>query len=154
VPTLVAVAHAATGDCERIRPGPIGQPVNTASSGAYLVAAAWVWRRRATRRPLWVAVLAAVRLGSIAYHGPGTRAGKALHDGAVVALGVGVATAVIRPNPRLPVAAAIGAASAVLHAGTRTGCRACRPDSPFQGHAAWHVLSASAVALLADGERR
>ena len=145
--------HAATGDCERVRSGLIGQPVNTASSAAYLAAAAWVWFRRPPRRGLWVTVLAAVGLGSIGYHGPGTRSGKALHDGALLALVPVVATAATRPNPHLAVAAAIGASSAVLHAGTRTGSAACRPDSLWQGHGMWHIASATAIALLADGDR-
>ena len=147
------MAHAATGDCERVRPGLIGQPVNTASSGAYLVAAAWIWLRHPPRRELWSAVLAAVGLGSIGYHGPGTRSGKALHDGALMALVPVVATALGRPNRHLAAAAAIGASSAALHATTRTGSRACRPDSTWQGHGAWHVASAIAIAWLADGER-
>jgi drug/metabolite transporter (DMT)-like permease len=147
------VPHAATGDCERVRPGLIGQPVNTASSGAYLAAAAWVWFRRPPRRARWAAALAAVGLGSIGYHGPGTRSGKALHDGALLALVPVVVGAATRPNRRLATAAAIGASSAVLHAGTRTGARACHPDSVWQGHGLWHVSSAVAIALLADGDR-
>jgi hypothetical protein len=146
------VAHAATGDCERVRAGVIGQPVNTVSSAAYLVAAGWVVYRKPLRWKLWAAVLAAVGLGSIGYHGPGTQAGKALHDGALLALLPVAASGVRRPNRRLPVAAALGATSALLHATTRTGSPACRPDSRFQGHGAWHVCSAIAIALLADGE--
>jgi hypothetical protein len=147
------VAHAAIGDCERVRPGLIGQPVNTVSSGAYLAAALWVWFRRPPRRARWAAVLTAVGLGSIGYHGPGTRSGRALHDGALLALVPVVATAAARPNRRLAAAAAVGASSAVLHAGTRTGSRACRPDSLWQGHGLWHVSSAVAIALVADGDR-
>jgi peptidoglycan/LPS O-acetylase OafA/YrhL len=146
------VPHAATGDCERVRPGLVGQPVNTVSSGAYLLAAAWVGRCRPPRWALWTAALTAVGLGSVAYHGPGTAAGKALHDGALLAVVPLVASGLIRPNRNAPVAAAIGASSAVLHAATRTGCRACRPDSPLQGHGAWHVCSALALVLWADGE--
>ena len=90
--------------------------MNTASSAAYLVAAGWVVQRRPPRWKLWAAVLAAVGLGSIAYHGPGTPAGKALHDGALLAILPVAASGVRRPNRRLPLAAAIGASSAVLHA--------------------------------------
>ena len=126
--------------------------MNTASSAAYLVAAGWVVQRRPPRWKLWSAVLAAVGLGSIAYHGPGTPAGKALHDGALLAILPVAASGVRRPNRRLPLAAAIGASSAVLHATTRTGSRACRPDSRLQGHGAWHLSSAIALALWADGE--
>ena len=114
-----------------------------------------MWQREHPRRwALWSAVLAAVGLGSIGYHGPGTKAGKALHDGALLALVPVVASAVVRPNRHLAAAAGIGASSAVLHAGTRTGCRGCRPDSPLQGHGLWHLLSAASIALLADGEEK
>lgn len=33
------------GDCEALRPGPIGQPVNTVTSLAYVAAGAWLLRR-------------------------------------------------------------------------------------------------------------
>jgi hypothetical protein len=151
--TVCRVPHAAVGDCEQVRPGPIGQPVNTLTSAAYVIAAAWIWHRRPPRRELWAAVLVAVGLGSIAYHGPGTRPGKWLHDGALVALVPLLASSMLERNRRLPVAAAIGASSVVLHATTRTGSRACRPDSLLQGHGAGHLASAVALALVADGER-
>ena len=80
-------AHAAVGDCEQVRPGLIGQPINTVTSVAYVVAATWVHRRGSRRRTLWAVVLTFVGLGSVAYHGPGTRAGKAIHDAANLAVG-------------------------------------------------------------------
>jgi hypothetical protein len=126
--------------------------VNTVSSAAYLVAAGWVLQRRPPRWKLWAAVLAAVGLGSIGYHGPGTRAGKALHDGALLAIVPVAASGLRRPNRRLHLAAAIVTTSALLHTVTRTGSPACRPDSRLQGHGLWHVSSAIALALWADGE--
>jgi drug/metabolite transporter (DMT)-like permease len=146
------VDHAALGDCERVRPGPVGQPVNTVTSAAYLAAAVWVWRRRARRRALWAGALGLAGVGSLAYHGPGTRAGKALHDGALVVLALVAASGRSSSNRRLPVAAGLGAVAATIHGVTRTDGPACRPDSLLQGHAAWHVLSATSVALWADGE--
>jgi hypothetical protein len=44
-------------------------------------------------------------------------------------------------------AAAMFAAGLGLHVAGRTGRPLCRPDSPLQAHAAWHVLSAAAVWL-------
>lgn len=44
-------------------------------------------------------------------------------------------------------AAAVFAAGLGLHVGGRTGRPLCRPQSPLQAHAAWHVLSAAAVWL-------
>lgn len=144
--------HAAVGDCEHVRPGPLGQPVNTVTSTAYLLGAAWVARRPTSRRLLWAATLVWVGLGSIGYHGPGTRAGKRLHDSSLVALALLAASSGRRPNRHRVVAAPLGAIAAVVHATTRTGCRACRPDSLFQGHGLWHVLSAASLTLYATGE--
>jgi hypothetical protein len=146
------VHHAALGDCERVRPGLVGQPVNTVTSAAYLVAGGWVWRRRARRRTLWAGALALAGIGSIAYHGPGTRAGKALHDGALVVLALVAASGGRSANRRLPVASGLGAVAATIHGASRTGGPGCRPDSIWQGHGAWHLLSATALALWAEGE--
>ena len=45
----MTVAHVAASDCERVRPGLIGQPANTVSSLAFLLAARPLLR--ASRRP-------------------------------------------------------------------------------------------------------
>jgi hypothetical protein len=42
-------------------------------------------------------------------------------------------------------------AAAGVNALSRTGGRWCRPDSPVQGHALWHVLTAAALADWGDG---
>lgn len=137
--------HVAQADCERCRPGPVAQPVNTVSSLAFVVAGVAMVARasrsnrprrsaRSTRRsgagtprptgpvpvtsrdgavagavdagagrgaagrwlggPLepwraestvgWAAVAAG--LGSVAYHGPGTAAGRYLHDASLISL--------------------------------------------------------------------
>jgi hypothetical protein len=44
-------------------------------------------------------------------------------------------------------AAALFAAGLAFHVAGRTGGPLCRPDSPLQAHAAWHVLSAAALWL-------
>jgi hypothetical protein len=97
----VAAWYAAS-DCERIRPGLVGQPVNAASSAAYLVAAAWLLtqaeRGPAERGPvgrrryrLLAAVVAANGIGSGLYHGPGWAVGRWCHDVAAVAVPMFVA---------------------------------------------------------------
>ena len=97
---VTASRHVAESDCEEIRPGLIGQPANTVSSLAFVAAAvpiASAARRR--RQPAWAAVAAATAvegLGSVAYHGPGGRAAKRLHDGGLVALAATLGVAVGR----------------------------------------------------------
>lgn len=146
-------AHAATGDCERIRPGWIGQPANTASSLAFVAAALPIARHgRRTGRAAWGALaLAAVveGIGSVGYHGPGGRLAKAVHDAGLVALVVAVPAAIasegqaFRPRTRT---AALTAAAVALHALSRTGGPLCSCSSPLQGHAVFHLLAAAALA--------
>lgn len=81
----------AASDCERCRPGLVAQPVNTASSLAYVAAGAAMVRdarRRPRRRRSEVALgwaTVAVGLGSVAYHGPGGRLGHRAHDASLLA---------------------------------------------------------------------
>jgi hypothetical protein len=80
------MTHVAAGDCERCRPGPIAQPVNAVSSLAFVAAGGPLVRdpRPLTRALGWAAV--ATGLGSVAYHGPGTAAGRYVHDASLLAL--------------------------------------------------------------------
>ncbi|HEV7722017.1 MAG TPA: hypothetical protein VGO60_12055 [Iamia sp.] len=80
------MTHVATGDCERCRPGLVAQPVNTVSSLAFVAAGVPLvrGRRPVTRALGWAAVAAG--LGSVAYHGPGTAAGRYAHDASLLAL--------------------------------------------------------------------
>lgn len=80
------MTHVAAGDCERCRPGPIAQPVNAVSSLAFVAAGVPLVRdpRPLTRAVGWAAVAAG--LGSVAYHGPGTGAGRYAHDASLLAL--------------------------------------------------------------------
>ena len=78
-------------DCERIRPGFLRQPVNALSSLLYLGAAAGIvaeaQRRPAaerTRMRRFAIAVAMNGVGSFAYHGPGGRGARWLHDVGVV----------------------------------------------------------------------
>lgn len=153
--------HVACGDCERIRPGRVGQPANTLTSLAFAAAAVpvWRWSRRPGRRA-WAVVAAASAfegLGSVAYHGPGGRFSKWVHDAGLVALlaaAGGVAATdpdVVRRPRSLPLA--LGAGAVALHALSRTGRPLCRPDARFQGHAAFHLLAAAALVAAARPPR-
>jgi hypothetical protein len=73
-------------DCERVHAGLIAQPVNTASSLAYVAAGAWLlWRvrgahsRRGVRVAYALSVLA-VGAGSVDFHGPAWPGARWLHD--------------------------------------------------------------------------
>ncbi|MET0902170.1 MAG: hypothetical protein ABWZ52_02925 [Acidimicrobiales bacterium] len=154
---MTATGHGAESDCEDIRPGLIGQPANTVSSLA-LVAAALPIARAARRRqqPAWAAVAAATAvegLGSVAYHGPGGRWAKKLHDGGLVVLAATVGVAVGRegrPVARRPLTAVLAIAAVGLHAASRTGGPLCSCRSPLQGHAVFHVLAAAALTAAAE----
>jgi len=156
-----AEPHVACGDCERIRPGPLGQPANTVTSLAFVAAAipVWRWSRRPGRRP-WAAVAAASAVegvGSVAYHGPGGRLSKWIHDAGLVALlaaagGVAASDPDALRRPR-PAPLLLGAGAVALHALSRTGRPLCRPDAPIQGHAAFHLLAAAALVTAAAPRR-
>lgn len=209
----MTTGHIAAADCERCRHGAIAQPVNTVSSLAFCIAGLIVISR--ARRPRvdaeddgrfteealgWSAVAAG--LGSVAYHGPGTRAGQILHDASLItmagalvvadttritgrrtsravlaalpvvataaasspwslpvqaATGGAAATAEVirvrragpggRHRPRAIVAALLAGLGAIGHVLGRTGGPLCRPDSPWQAHAAWHTAMAAVLVL-------
>jgi hypothetical protein len=149
--------HVAESDCEEIRPGLIGQPANALSSLAFVAAAvpiARAARRRRQRAWIAVAVASAVEgLGSVAYHGPGGRSAKALHDAGLVALAAALGVAIGRegrPVPARPVTTSLAIAAVGLHTLSRTGGPLCSCRSPLQGHAVFHVLAAAALAAAAE----
>jgi hypothetical protein len=81
------------GDCEAWRDGPVGQPTNTVTSLAYVVAGLWLLARTRQVRPgeRWRATaygsaLAASGVGSVAYHGRGGAFSHWLHDVSLAAL--------------------------------------------------------------------
>jgi hypothetical protein len=154
------------GDCERLHDGLIAQPVNTASALAYVAVGAWLVGRGlrsgaagqpSQRRPGTVAfgvAVAAAGIGSVDYHGPGSPAARLLHDGglyAVVGLVVWHEVARRARRGRAAYLTALGATAAGA-ACWWAGCTAspwCDPDSVLQGHAAWHLLGAAALACWA-----
>ncbi len=99
VDTAPAGRFVAESDCECIHDGPITQPVNTATSLAYVVAGVALaarGRRVGGGRPFVGPVAGALvlnGLGSVAYHGPGGRWGKWLHDTGLVAVNATLAVA-------------------------------------------------------------
>ena len=185
----------AASDCERCREGLVTQPANAASSLAYVAAGADLLRGPDPDRAFAWALIG-VGVGSVAYHGPGGRAGRWLHDATLITMLGLMATAEVgarrgRPlpsgmapavaslaavgaHPRLTegsqaVAGAAAAVAEVARFRRSAGWRAllvglplwttgatlqllgrtdkpwCRPDSPFQAHAGWHLASAAAL---------
>jgi hypothetical protein len=154
------------GDCERLHDGLVAQPVNTASALAYVAVGAWLigrgLRADSGRGPLLVFGLAVglAGIGSVDYHGTGFPAARLLHDGGLYAVAGFVAvTEVTRRARRVawtpPRRVAYRAALAAAAAGAacwwlgRTQSPWCDPDSLLQGHAAWHLLGAAALACWA-----
>lgn len=153
--------HVAASDCEEIRAGWMGQPANTISSLAFVVAAAPVVARgaRAGRWP-WIAVGVATALagiGSVGYHGPGDRASKIVHDLAIdaVALSMAGATALVGNPRRFSLRTALLAGGAVaIHQLSQTGRPLCSCRSRLQGHAIFHVVAAAAIVSAVDDQLR
>ncbi len=158
-----AAAHPGTAsrrlggsDCERLRDGPLAQPVNTLTSAAYVAAAGTLVARArpvAPGRRIGVAtyscVLALVGIGSIAYHGPQPPGAKALHDWPIVALVAsaaliqavrgarGTALAPGATRGRVGSVVALTALAGLSYLGGRTGAPTCDPESPIQLHGGW-----------------
>ena len=129
------------GDCERLHDGLIAQPVNTASALAFVAVGAWLMGRR---RPALGVAVAAVGVGSVDFHGPGSPAARLLHDGTLYLVVGFVAWH--------EVARRVGQAAASTPACWwlgRTTSPVCDPDSLLQPHAAWHLLAAAALAAWA-----
>ena len=148
----LASAHVALSDCEEIRPGLVAQPANTLSSLGFVAVAAPIVRRAVrSRRWAWAAVGAAsalVGVGSVAYHGPGGRASKVVHDVGVDAVVVSLVAAVwLDGSPRRVSrrTSALAAGALALHTLSRTGGPLCSCRSPLQGHAVFHLLAAAAI---------
>ncbi len=110
--------------------------------------AATVWPRLPPAAG-WAATAAAALTAGVVL----ARAPAAVPAAAVVAATVFAATESAarrrRPSRRrrlVRAATAVAALGAVTHSLTRTGRPGCRPDSWLQGHAAWHLCSAAALA--------
>jgi len=140
----------AEADCERCREGRwLTQPVNTASSLAYVAVGAALVRRAdaagspaaRTRAHLVALALAGLSVGSVAYHGPGGPVSHRLHDASIVAAALFLAAgdvAVARGGPP-PGSRHLAGAAAV-------GLVACGPRTSL---AAQEITGA--VGAVADG---
>ena len=159
-----------TGDCERPRDGCVAQPVNTATSLAYVVTAAALLSR--LRRSgvvaepggaeLYAGTCALVGLGSVAFHGPQPRGAELMHDLPIAAmLGLLAGTPAVRSHrgldpapgwsrPRGVAIAGLGAAAGIAYVAGRTGARTCDPNSRWQWHGVWHVLSAATFGVAGE----
>jgi hypothetical protein len=160
------------GDCERLGDGLVAQPVNTASALAFVAVGAWLAGRglRSGGGPaagpagrgtvVFGLAVAAAGVGSVDFHGPGSPAARLLHDGGLYAVVGFVAVAEVARRVRgvrLPpgrraayrAGVAAGAAGAACWWLGRTESPWCDPDSLLQGHAAWHLLTAAALACWA-----
>ncbi|MGV0836535.1 hypothetical protein [Mycolicibacterium thermoresistibile] len=150
---LAASAGIGSSDCERIVDAALAQPVLAISSLAYLIAGAvtlwWAVRVRAPLAGTAAVVLVAIGIGSFAYHGPQPAWAGPAHDWPIVAVAVVYAVALFRTGRRRrrvwAGAAAVFALALAAYAAGRTGSPLCRPDSLWQFHGAWHLLSAIAA---------
>ncbi|MGZ4524959.1 MAG: hypothetical protein ACXVX7_00610 [Mycobacterium sp.] len=94
----------------------------------------------------------AVGIGSFAYHGPQPAWAQQAHDWPIVAAGVVYAAGLARSGRRWlawATPAGVFALGLAAYAAGRSGSPLCRPDSLWQYHGAWHVLSAAAAACAA-----
>jgi hypothetical protein len=161
---LADVAGIGQSDCERVAGTFLAQPVLAITSLAYVTAGVAVlcctMRGRGALPLAAGVVLIAVGVGSFVYHGPQPPWAGPAHDWPIIALcAVCVAglSRSVRSQWRLWTAAAgIFAVALVVYAAGRSGSPLCRPDSLWQFHGAWHVLTAvaAAFAALAMGRRR
>ncbi len=155
-----------TSDCEAVRDSLLSQPVLAVSSLSFVAAGGlllWAWRDLPTpqRWPAsaYAGLLVLVGAGSVDFHGLQSPAAQTLHD-LPIALVLGQAVAVplsrrIRRRPvlrrgsrsRVIAAASLAVLATAAYATGRTSAPWCDPDSLAQPHAAWHVLSAAALAL-------
>jgi hypothetical protein len=155
---LTAPASFGQSDCERIVVGALAQPVLAVTSLAYIAAGmavlSWaVWVRAPLAGAAGVA-LVAVGAGSFAYHGPQPSWAELAHDWPIVAAGAVYAAGLARSGRRQrwsawATPAGVFALGLAAYAAGRSGSPLCRPDSLWQYHGAWHVLSAAAAGWAA-----
>lgn len=160
---LTASAGFGHSDCERIVDAALAQPVLAITSLAYLAVGiftlGWAIRVSAPLAGVAGVVLMAVGAGSFTYHGPLPSWAGPAHDWPIVAAGVvyavGLARSGFRRRSTWAAAAGIFALGLAAYAAGRSGSPLCRPDSWWQYHGVWHVLSAAAggwaARAMADG---
>jgi hypothetical protein len=164
---LIVLAALGGTDCEHIGAGWLAQPANAVSSLAYVAVGGWLLHRAAGRhldRLLLLAggaALAVAGLASLAYHGPQPAWAGPVHDWSIGGLALALVGLPVwrlaQANRRRAafearrwwVAGACWAAALAAYVGGRTGSPLCRPESLWQFHAAWHVLSALGLAVTA-----
>jgi hypothetical protein len=156
---LTAPASFGHTDCERIIVGgALAQPVLAITSLAYVAAGIavlfWATRSRAPLAGAAGVALVAVGAGSFAYHGPQPSWAELAHDWPIVAAGAVYVVGLARSGRRQwrstwAAAAGVFALGLAAYAAGRSGSPLCRPDSLWQYHGAWHVLSAAALGWAA-----
>lgn len=138
--------------------GALAQPVLAVTSLAYVAAGmavlSWAVRVRAPLAGAAGVALVAVGVGSFAFHGPQPSWAKPAHDWPIVAAAAVYAVGLARGGHRQRRSAWAGPAGVfalglAAYAAGRTGSPLCRPDSLWQYHGAWHVLSAAAAGWAA-----
>jgi hypothetical protein len=158
MPFLTAPASFGHTDCERIVGGALAQPVLAVTSLAYVVVGMavlfWAVRVRGSLAGIAGATLVAVGAGSFAYHGPQPSWAGLIHDGPIVVVGMVYAAGLVLSARRQKWSAwmaplGVFVVALAAYAAGRTGSPLCRPDSLFQYHAAWHVLTAAAAGMAA-----
>ena len=155
---LTAPASFGHSDCERIVVGALAQPVLAVTSLAYIGAGvavlSWAARARAPLAGAAGVALVAVGAGSFAFHGPQPSWAQLAHDRPIGAAAAGYAGGLARGGRRQrwsagAAPAGIFALGLAAYAAGRSGSPLCRPDSLWQFHGAWHVLSAAAAGWAA-----
>jgi hypothetical protein len=145
-------------DCERVVDTAMAQPVLAITSLAYVVAGLmvfwWAVRSRGVLAACAGVVLTAVGVGSFAFHGPRPSWAGPAHDWPIAALAVMCAVGLlltVRRRPRVwMAAAAIFLIASIAYAAGRSDSPLCRPESLWQYHGAWHILTAAAAGFAAS----
>jgi hypothetical protein len=155
-------------DCESIGDGLFAQPVNAATSLAYVLAGLVLWLRlpepeRFRAGGLYALFLALIGAGSVIYHGlqqiPGARL---MHDVPIPALLTLIVAVVLwrwRQHAltlpglsrwRLWTVVIVFIGAPVAYALGRTGSPVCDADSELQPHGLWHMLTAFGFLVVGE----
>lgn len=154
-------------DCETIRDGLFAQPVNAATSFAYILAAVVLWFRlpkqeRFRTGGLYALLLAMIGAGSVIYHGPQLPGARLMHDLPIPALLTLIVVVVLwrwRQHStivpglvrwRLWIALVVFVGAPVAYALGRTGSPVCDADSELQPHGLWHALTAYGFLVVGE----
>jgi hypothetical protein len=136
-------------DCETVLDTFFGQPVNSLTTGAFLLGGAVIWAR--SRQLILAVAVIATGIGSFLFHGPMPALSRLAHDTTLWLL-VTVVTVKIVIDFRATGAwrhlvgpVALVAIVAVIGRLGATGGPLCHPDSIWQPHGLWHIGAATAV---------